>query len=301
MTEQDRIFIGGGGEGYGEPQTLLLKYANRHGLISGATGTGKTVTLQILAENFSNAGVPVFLSDVKGDLSGLCQAGSPDHKLHGSFMERAGKIGFDDYGYDAFPTVFWDMFAEKGHPIRATVTEMGPLLLSRLLELTDAQEGILNIVFRVADEQGLLLIDLKDLQSMLVHVGEQRKELSLRYGNISTASVGAIQRRLLVLENQGGAGFFGEPALKLNDMIRTGADGRGQINVLAADRLMGAPRLYATFLLWLLSELFEELPEVGDPDKPKFVFFFDEAHLLFDGAPSALIEKVEQVARLIRS
>lgn len=301
MTEQDRIFIGGGGEGYGEPQTLLLKYANRHGLISGATGTGKTVTLQILAENFSNAGVPVFLSDVKGDLSGLCQAGSPDHKLHGAFMERAGKIGFDDYGYDAFPTVFWDMFAEKGHPIRATVTEMGPLLLSRLLELTDAQEGILNIVFRVADEQGLLLIDLKDLQSMLVHVGEQRKELSLRYGNISTASVGAIQRRLLVLENQGGAGFFGEPALKLNDMIRTGADGRGQINVLAADRLMGAPRLYATFLLWLLSELFEELPEVGDPDKPKFVFFFDEAHLLFDGAPSALIEKVEQVARLIRS
>ncbi|MEL7462772.1 MAG: helicase HerA-like domain-containing protein [Pseudomonadota bacterium] len=301
MGGTDRIFIGGGGEAYGEAQTLLLKYANRHGLISGATGTGKTVTLQILAENFSNAGVPVFLSDVKGDLSGLAEAGSPDHKLHGAFMERAAKIGFDDYGYDAFPTVFWDMFGETGHPVRATVSEMGPLLLARLLELTDAQEGILNIVFRVADEQGLLLIDLKDLQSMLVHVGEQRKELSLRYGNISTASVGAIQRRLLVLENQGGAGFFGEPALQLTDMIRMAADGRGQINVLAAQRLMGAPRLYATFLLWLLSELFEQLPEVGDPDKPKFVFFFDEAHLLFDGAPSALIEKVEQVARLIRS
>lgn len=301
MTASDRIFIGGGGGAYGEAQTLLLKYGNRHGLISGATGTGKTITLQILAEGFSSAGVPVFLSDVKGDLSGLCAAGSPEHKLHGAFLDRAATIRFDDYGYGAFPVVFWDMFGEKGHPIRATITEMGPLLLARLLDLTEAQEGILNIVFRIADEEGLLLIDLKDLQSMLVHVGERSKELALRYGNISTASVGAIQRRLLVLENQGGAEFFGEPALKLDDMISVGSDGRGRVNILAADKLMQSPRLYATFLLWLLSELFEELPEVGDPDKPKFVFFFDEAHLLFDGAPKALVDKVEQVARLIRS
>ncbi len=272
MTDSDRIFIGGGGEAYGEAQTLLLKYGNRHGLISGATGTGKTVTLQVLAESFSAAGVPVFLSDVKGDLSGLCAAGSPEHKLHDAFMSRAETIRFDDYGYDAFPVVFWDMFGEKGHPIRATITEMGPLLLARLLDLTEAQEGILNIVFRIADEEGLLLVDLKDLQSMLVHVGQRSKELALRYGNISTASVGAIQRRLLVLENQGGAKFFGEPALKLDDMISVGSDGRGRVNILAADRLMQSPRLYATFLLWMLSELFEELPEVGDPDKPKFVF-----------------------------
>ena len=272
MTDSDRIFIGGGGEAYGEAQTLLLKYGNRHGLISGATGTGKTVTLQILAESFSAAGVPVFLSDVKGDLSGLCAAGSPEHKLHDAFVSRAETIRFDDYGYDAFPVVFWDMFGEKGHPIRATITEMGPLLLARLLDLTEAQEGILNIVFRIADEEGLLLVDLKDLQSMLVHVGQRSKELALRYGNISTASVGAIQRCLLVLENQGGAEFFGEPALKLDDMISVGSDGRGRVNVLAADRLMQSPRLYATFLLWMLSELFEELPEVGDPDKPKFVF-----------------------------
>ena len=272
MTDSDRIFIGGGGEAYGEAQTLLLKYGNRHGLISGATGTGKTVTLQILAESFSAAGVPVFLSDVKGDLSGLCAAGSPEHKLHDAFVSRAETIRFDDYGYDAFPVVFWDMFGEKGHPIRATITEMGPLLLASLLDLTEAQEGILNIVFRIADEEGLLLVDLKDLQSMLVHVGQRSKELALRYGNISTASVGAIQRRLLVLENQGGAKFFGEPALKLDDMISVGSDGRGRVNILAADRLMQSPRLYATFLLWMLSELFEELPEVGDPDKPKFVF-----------------------------
>ena len=301
MTASDRIFIGGGGEAYGDAQTLLLKYGNRHGLISGATGTGKTVTLQIMAESFSAAGVPVFLSDVKGDLSGLCMAGSPDHKLHGAFMSRAETIKFDDYGYDAFPVVFWDMFGEKGHPIRATITEMGPLLLARLLDLTEAQEGILNIVFRIADEEGLLLIDLKDLQSMLVHVGERSKELALRYGNISTASVGAIQRRLLVLENQGADQFFGEPALELEDMIATTPGGEGRINILAADRLMQSPRLYATFLLWLLSELFEQMPEVGNPDKPKFVFFFDEAHLLFDDAPKALIDKVEQVARLIRS
>ncbi|QIE54743.1 DUF853 family protein [Pikeienuella piscinae] len=301
MVETDRIFIGGGGSSRKEAQAILLRYANRHGLISGATGTGKTVTLQILAESFSAAGVPVFLSDVKGDLSGLCEAGSPDAKLHDAFVKRAESIGFDDFGYDAFPTVFWDLFGEAGHPVRTTITEMGPLLLARLLQLSEAQEGVLNIVFRVADEEGLLLIDMKDLQSMLVHIGERAKELSLRYGNIATATVGAIQRRLLVLEGEGGAGLFGEPALELVDMIGTAQDGRGRINILAADRLMRAPRLYATFLLWLLSELFEELPEVGDPDKPVFVFFFDEAHLLFDGAPKALVDKVEQVARLIRS
>ena len=301
MQETDRIFLGGGGEGYAEKQWLLLKYANRHGLIAGATGTGKTVTLQIMAENFSNAGVPVFLSDVKGDLSGLAVPGSADHKLHEALTSRATKIGFDDYGYDDFPVVFWDMFGALGHPVRTTISEMGPLLLARLMELTEAQEGVLNIAFRMADEEALPLVDLKDLQALLVWVGENAKDISLRYGNISTASVGAIQRRLIVLENQGAADFFGEPALQLTDMIATTPDGRGRINVLAADKLMASPRLYATFLLWLLSELFEDLPEVGDPDKPKFVFFFDEAHLLFEDAPKALIDKVEQVARLIRS
>ncbi|WP_373050043.1 helicase HerA-like domain-containing protein [Thalassovita aquimarina] len=298
---QDSIFIGGGGEGYGEKQGLKLKYANRHGLIAGATGTGKTVTLQIMAEEFSARGVPVFLSDVKGDLSGLAAAGSPDFKLHDAFMDRAGKIGFGDYSYQAFPVTFWDLFGEQGHPVRTTVAEMGPLLISRLLELSEAQEGILNIAFRLADEQGLPLLDLKDLQALLVWVGENRANLSLRYGNISVQSVGAIQRRLLVLENQGGAKLFGEPALELADLMRTDLDGHGRINILAADKLMASPRLYATFLLWLLSELFEDLPEVGDPDKPKLVFFFDEAHLLFDDAPKALVDKVEQVARLIRS
>jgi DNA helicase HerA-like ATPase len=295
------IFIGGGGPDYGTPQYLSLGYANRHGLVAGATGTGKTVTLQILAEGFSKAGVPVFLADVKGDLSGLAKPGSESHKLHGPFMERAAKIGYDDFGYEAFPVTFWDVFGEQGHPVRTTVSEMGPLLLSRLLDLSDAQEGILNIAFRVADEEGLPLLDLKDLQSLLVWIGENAKELSLRYGNVATSSIGAIQRSLLILENQGGTGLFGEPALSLSDIMRTDSDGRGQINILASDKLMGAPRLYATFLLWLLSELFEELPEVGDPDKPKLVFFFDEAHLLFDDAPKALVDKVEQVARLIRS
>ena len=295
------IFIGGGGDGYGEQQGLNLKYANRHGLIAGATGTGKTVTLQILAEGFSNAGVPVLLSDVKGDLSGLAKSGTPAFKLHAPFMERATKIGFEDYAYHACPVTFWDLMGQKGHPVRTTVSEMGPLLLSRLMDLSEAQEGILNIAFRVADEENLALLDLKDLQSLLVWVGENGKSLSLRYGNISTQSVGAIQRRLLVLENQGGAKLFGEPALELSDLMRTDADGKGMINILAADQLMGSPKLYATFLLWLLSELFEELPEVGDPDKPKLVFFFDEAHLLFDDAPKALVDKVEQVARLIRS
>ncbi|NND17583.1 MAG: DUF853 family protein, partial [Silicimonas sp.] len=235
----ETIFIGGGGEAYGDKQNLLLKYANRHGLIAGATGTGKTVTLQILAESFSANGVPVFLSDVKGDLSGLAKAGSSDFKLHDAFMKRAGTIGFDDYAYDAFPVTFWDLYGEKGHPIRTTVSEMGPLLLSRLLELSEAQEGILNIAFRVADEEGLPLLDLKDLQSMLVWLGENRQAISIRYGNISTASLGAIQRQLLVLENQGATRFFGEPALELTDIMRTDVDGRGRINILAADKLMG--------------------------------------------------------------
>ncbi|MFO6463233.1 helicase HerA-like domain-containing protein [Jannaschia sp. KMU-145] len=300
MNATNGIFVGGGGADYATPQHLRLDYANRHGLIAGATGTGKTVTLQILAQGFSDAGVPVILSDVKGDLSGLAMAGSADHKLHGPFMERAAKIGLD-LGYEATPVTFWDLYGEQGHPVRTTVSEMGPLLLARLMELTDAQEGVLNIAFRVADEEGLALLDLKDLQALLVWVGEHRKDLSLRYGNVSTASVGAIQRRLLQLEGQGGANLFGEPALELDDLIRLASDGRGMVNILAADKLMAAPRLYATFLLWLLSELFEQLPEVGDPEKPKLVFFFDEAHLLFDGAPKALVDKVEQVARLIRS
>ncbi|MDB2407049.1 DUF853 domain-containing protein [Jannaschia sp.] len=294
------IFVGGGGAEYGTPQHLRLDRANRHGLIAGATGTGKTVTLQILAQGFSDAGVPVFLSDVKGDLAGLARAGSAEHKLHGAFAERAETIGLD-LSYEACPVTFWDLWGQAGHPVRTTISEMGPLLLSRLLDLTDAQEGVMNIAFRTADEEGLPLLDLKDLRALLIWVGQERKALSLRYGNVSTASVGAIQRRLLVLEDQGGDLLFGEPALDLSDILQVDPQGRGRINILAADRLMGAPRLYATFLLWLLSELFEELPEVGDPDKPKLVFFFDEAHLLFDDAPPALVEKVEQVARLIRS
>lgn len=301
MTQSDHIFIGGGGEGYSEAQNLNLRYANRHGLIAGATGTGKTVTLQILAEGFSKAGVPVFMSDVKGDLSGMAKAGSPDFKYHDAFVSRAETIKFDDFGYEDFPVTFWDLFGEQGHPVRTTITEMGPLLLSRLLELSDVQEGVMNIAFRVADEQGLALMDLKDLRSMLLWLGKNSDDVSLRYGNVSRSSIGAIQRSLLVLENQGATGFFGEPALNLMDMIATTPSGQGRINILAADKLMQSPRLYATFLLWMLSELFENLPEIGDPDKPKFVFFFDEAHLLFDDAPKALIDKVEQVARLIRS
>ncbi|MGO4914904.1 helicase HerA-like domain-containing protein [Pseudogemmobacter sp. W21_MBD1_M6] len=297
----DRIFIGGGGEAYAEPQCLLLGYANRHGLIAGATGTGKSVTLQIMAEEFSAAGVPVFLSDVKGDLSGLAASGRADQKLHEAFALRAEKIGFSDYTYSAFPVTFWDLFGVSGHPVRTTVSDMGPLLLARLLELSEAQEGVLNIAFRVSDEEGLPLLDLRDLQALLVWVGENADTLTLRYGNVSSASIGTIQRRLLVLENQGGAKLFGEPALDLADMMQVDPDGRGRINILAADQLMSAPKLYSTFLLWMLSELFEELPEVGDLDKPKLVFFFDEAHLLFDGAPKPLVDKVEQVARLIRS
>ena len=294
------LFIGGGGSDHADSQHLRWDKANRHGLIAGATGTGKTVTLQILAEGFSAAGVPVFLSDVKGDLSGLARPGSPDFKLHDAFMDRADTIGLN-LAYSDTPVTFWDLFGAQGHPVRTTVAEMGPLLLSRLMGLSEAQEGVLNVAFRVADEEGLPLLDLEDLQSLLLWVGQNARALSLRYGNVATSSVGAIQRELLVLENQGGDRLFGEPALELADMMATAPDGRGRVNVLAADRLMANPQLYATFLLWLLSELFESLPEVGNPDKPRLVFFFDEAHLLFDDAPKVLVDKVEQVARLIRS
>ncbi|WP_374189411.1 helicase HerA-like domain-containing protein [Paracoccus thiocyanatus] len=294
------IFIGGGGPGHALPQVLLLKYANRHGLVAGATGTGKTVTLQTLAESFSQAGVPVFMADVKGDLAGLAKPGDPGGKLHDAFRKRADTIGLA-LDYQAYPVTFWDIWGERGHPVRTTPAEMGPLLLSRLLGLSDVQEGVMNIAFRVADEQGLALLDLKDLQSMLVWVGQNAQELSLQYGNVSTASVGAIQRALMVLENEGGDRLFGEPALELADIMRLDASGKGMVNILSAERLMNAPRLYATFLLWLMSELFEQLPEVGDPDKPRIAFFFDEAHLLFDDAPPALVDKIEQVARLIRS
>ena len=297
----ETIFLGGGGEGYGDPQELLLRMANRHGLIAGATGTGKTVTMQVLAEGFSAAGVPVFLSDVKGDLGGMALPGQPSGKLHEAFMKRAATIGLDDIGYRGCPVTFWDLFGAEGHPVRATVAEMGPLLLSRILELTEAQEGVMNIAFRIADEEGLPILDLKDLQSMLTFLGENARELTLRFGTVSSASIGAIQRRLLVLEGQGADRFLGEPALEIADLMAVDSDGRGRVNILQAARLMQTPRLYATFLLWLLSQLFEELPEVGDPDKPKLVFFFDEAHLLFSGAPRALVEKVERVARLIRS
>lgn len=275
---------------------LTLALANRHGLVTGATGTGKTVSLQVMAEGFARAGVPVFAADIKGDLSGIAAVGEPKDFI----LKRAKEIGLT-YQPDQFSTVFWDVFGEQGHPVRATVSEMGPLLLSRMMDLNDVQEGVLNIAFRVADEQQLLLLDMKDLKSMLSFVGEHAAELTTQYGNVSKQSVGSILRQLLVLETQGGDKFFGEPALDLNDFMRTDRDGRGIINILAADKLMQSPRLYATFLLWMLSELFEQLPEVGDPPKPKLVFFFDEAHLLFNDAPKALLEKIEQVVRLIRS
>ena len=278
------------------PQTLRLDRANRHGLVAGATGTGKTVTLQVLAQGFSDAGVPVFAADVKGDLSGIAAAAQPSEKL----LARAQSLGVTLQPAGA-PVIFWDLFGQNGHPVRATVSEMGPLLLSRLLELNDVQEGVLNVVFRAADEDGLLLLDLKDLQAALTYAADNAKALSARYGNVAPATVGAVQRKLLVLENQGGANLFGEPALDLSDLMRKDASGRGYVGLLAADRLIGSPQLYATFLLWLMSELFEQLPEIGDPDKPKLVFFFDEAHLLFNDAPKALLEKVEQVVRLIRS
>jgi len=279
-----------------EAQFLRLDRANRHGVVAGATGTGKTVTLQILAQGFSDAGVPVFCADVKGDLSGICVAGTPNDKL----LARAQTIGLDLQSAAA-PTIFWDLFGEKGHPVRATVSEVGPLLLARMLELSDVQTDVLSVVFHVADKEGLLLLDLDDLRALLTHVAENASDIGKTYGHVAPASIAAIQRSLLALERQGAGAFFGEPALRLEDMIRTGLDGRGQVNVLAADKLMSSPRLYAAFLLWLLSELFEQLPEVGDPQKPRLVFFFDEAHLLFDDTPRALVEKVEQVVRLIRS
>jgi len=279
------------------PIHLLPALANRHGCITGATGTGKTVTLQVLAEAFSRQGTPVFLADAKGDLSGISQAAQPTPKL----QERLQKLGLPEPAWGANPVTFWDIFGEQGHPVRATVSDMGPLLLGRILELNDTQEGVLNIVFRVADDEGQLVLDLKDLRAMLQNVSDRAVELRAQYGNVSAASVGAIQRALLRLETEGADRFFGEPALDVMDWIRTDSSGRGMINVLAADKLMQSPRLYAVFLLWMLADLYERLPEVGDLDKPRLVFFFDEAHLLFTGAPKALLEKVEQVVRLIRS
>lgn len=282
-------------------QHLWLPLANRHGLIAGATGTGKTVTLQILAEGFSKAGVPVFAADVKGDLSGVSQAGSVNHKLHDKLLQRAMKIGLSEYDYAAMPTVFWDLYGKQGHPVRTTIAEMGPTLLSRLMGLNETQEGILTIAFELADDDGMLLLDMKDLRALLNYISDNKKEISREYGNVTSQSVAAIQRQLLKLERAGADEFFAEPALELTDLMQIDEDGRGVVNILAADELINSPDLYSTFLLWLLSELFEELPEVGNPDKPKMVFFFDEAHLLFDDAPKALIEKIEQVARLIRS
>ncbi|MGN6356575.1 MAG: helicase HerA-like domain-containing protein [Novosphingobium sp.] len=295
----DDIFIGLGGNG--ERQVLKLGRANRHGLIAGATGTGKTVTLQTIAEQFSAAGVPVFMADVKGDLAGVSMAGSAQFKNAAILEARAKEIGIADYAYRDNPAVFWDLYGEQGHPIRTTISEMGPLLLSRLMGLNETQEGVLQIAFRYADDNGLLLLDLADLQQTLIACAEQAGELATKYGNVSKASVGTIQRQLLAFESQGADRFFGEPAFEINDFLHCDEQGRGTINVLAADKLMQSPKLYATFLLWLLSELFEALPEVGDPEKPVLVFFFDEAHLLFDDAPAALFEKVEQVVRLIRS
>ncbi len=278
-------------------EVLYLGLANRHGLVTGATGTGKTVTLQIMAEGFCTAGVPVFAADVKGDLSGIAQKGEPKDFL----IERAKKIGLEDYEFVETPTVFWDIFGEQGHPIRTTISEMGPLMLSRLMGLTEAQEGALNIAFKIADEEGLALLDLKDLRALLKDLADRGKELTTEYGNVNNTTIGAIQRRLVVIEEQGGDKFFGEPALDIKDLMRTTRDGRGYMNVLAADKLINSPQLYATFLLWLMSELFEEMPEVGDPEKPRMVFFFDEAHLLFADAPPGLLQKIEQTVKLIRS
>lgn len=279
------------------PLYLLPKMANRHGLIAGATGTGKTITLQGLAEGFSRIGVPVFLADVKGDLSGISQPGVENPRVR----ERVQALGLEDFAFAGCPVAFWDVFGEQGHPVRTTVSDMGPLLLARLLNLNDTQEGVLTLAFKIADDQGLLLLDLKDLRAMLQFVGNNAKDFTTEYGTISAASIGAIQRALLTLESQGGEKFFGEPALNLDDLMQADSRGQGVVNILIADKLMGSPKLYATFLLWLLAELFEQLPEVGDRDKPRLVFFFDEAHLLFNDAPPALLEKVEQVVRLIRS
>src|SRR6478752_68066 len=276
---------------------LLPQLANRHGLITGATGTGKTVTLQTLAENFSRIGVPVFMADVKGDLTGISQPGKIEGKLAAVIKER----GLDQPQPAACPVTLWDVFGEQGHPVRATVSDMGPLLLGRMLNLNETQSGVLNLVFKIADDNGLLLLDLKDLRAMLQHVGENASQFTTEYGNISAASVGAIQRGLLTIESQGGDKFFGEPMLNIADFLQTDGSGRGVVNILAADKLLNSPRLYATFLLWMLSELFEQLPEIGDPEKPKLVFFFDEAHLLFNEAPKVLVERIELVVRLVRS
>lgn len=292
-TPADQIFVG-----FSDQNVFLLpKLANRHGLIAGATGTGKTVTLQILAEQFVEMGVPVFMADVKGDLSGISMPGGDNPKLE----QRAKDIGMTEYPKKSCPVILYDVFGQQGHRLRATVSEMGPLLMARILDLSDVQEGVLNIAFKLADDQGLLLLDLKDMRSLLTFIAENDKQIESEYGLVSSSSIGAIQRALLVLEQQGAEEFFGEPALELSDLMRTTTDGRGYVSLLASDKLMANPRLYATFLLWLLSELFEELPEVGDLDKPKLVFFFDEAHLLFNDAPKALVDKVEQVVRLIRS
>lgn len=285
------------------PECIELSLANRHGLVTGATGTGKTVTLQVLAEGFSAAGIPVFAADIKGDLSGIAVKGTPSPKL----VERAEEIGLTRYGNTSFPTVFWDIFGVDGHPVRATVQEMGPLLLSRLMELTEPQEGVLNIAFRWAEDEraagdaAMTILDLQDLRSVIDEMGKKASTLRSKYGHIAPATVGVIQRRLLVLEEQGADRFFGEPALDIMDFVKVSSDGRGVVNILAAEKLMNTPRLYATFLLWLLTELFEKLPEVGDLDKPKLVFLFDEAHLLFNEAPKAVLEQVERVTRLIRS
>src|SRR3954449_10781528 len=292
LDQDGKIFVGKSIK----PEYLTLHYGNRHGLVTGATGTGKTVTLQVLAEGFSRAGVSVFAADIKGDLSGIAAVG----EAKDAFVKRAKELGFD-YQPDEFPVIFWDLFGEQGHPVRASISEMGPLLLARLMDLNDVQEGVVNIAFRVADEQGLLLLDMKDLRAMLSFIAEHAAELTTQYGNVSKQTIGTIQRQLLVLENQGGTKFFAEPALDLKDFMKIDRDGRGIINLLVADKLMENPRLYATFLLWMLSELFQVLPEVGDPEKPKLVFFFDEAHLLFNDAPKALLDKIEQVVRLIRS
>jgi uncharacterized protein len=300
MLKDGKLFLGASrkpDDSFNKQEFLALKYANRHGLVTGATGTGKTVTLQVMAESFSNAGVPVFCADIKGDLSGIALKGEAKDFL----LKRAEEVQLSPYPFQNFPVIFWDLFGEKGHRVRTTMAEMGPLLLAQLMEASEAQEGVLNIAFKIADQGGLALLDLKDLQALLTYMAEHSSELSGQFGLISKASVGSLQRGLLMLESQGASSFFGEPALSIADIMRVAPDGRGTISVLAADRLMMNPRLYATFLLWLLSELFEELPEVGDLDKPKLVFFFDEAHLLFNDAPKALIERVEQVVRLIRS
>ena len=280
-----------------KPEVLYLALANRHGLITGATGTGKTVTLQTLAQGFSNAGVPVFAADVKGDLAGLGMAGTPE----GFITDRLAKIGVTDWKPQAAPVIFWDLFGEQGHPVRTTITEMGPLMLSRLLSLSEAQEGALNIAFRIADEEGLALLDLKDLRAMLSELADRGREIRTDYGNVTAVTLGSIQRALMVLDEQGAENFFGEPALDIHDFLRTTRDGRGFVNVLDASKLMNSPQLYSTFLLWLLSEILETLPEAGDIDKPRLVFFFDEAHLLFEDAPKGLVDKVEQVVKLVRS